>query len=347
MKNNNRNELHFYVLLRDFLTDYLISRRNFSEKTSSSYRQTMNIMRRYFKEEKGVSFDKMDFACFTRSNIYDFLMWLKNVKKNSAQTLNLRLSAIKSFLKYCGEEDIELMPVYLDAAGIHAFRGEKKLCVEYLTQPQLKVLFTTPDTTTWLGRRNRFFMIFAYETGARMQELLDLRLNNIIRNETGVRIRIHGKGNKIRYVPLLGSTVEHLDAYIEEFHRNSPKDAFLFFTIHDSQHTQMKPGTVDYFMKKYGGLAHLRDETFPADIHVHMLRHSIAMAMYKNSIPISYIRDFLGHSSVETTAIYSYADDETIIKALESIDHGKNAVSHKQKNWKGKEQYLLDFCGLN
>lgn len=66
----------------------------------------------------------MDFSCFSRSSIYDFLMWLKNARNSSTQTLNLRLSAIKAFLKYCSEEDIELMPVYLDVSSIHAFKGK-------------------------------------------------------------------------------------------------------------------------------------------------------------------------------------------------------------------------------
>jgi len=148
-----KNEMYFYVLLRDFLTDYLMTRRNFSEKTARSYRQTLNLLRNYFREEKGISFDKLDFSCFTRSSIYNFLMWLKVVRKNSTQTLNLRLSAIRSFLKYCSEEDMELMPVYLDVSTIHAFKGTKKPCVEYLTHEQLKLLFTVPDITTRIGRR--------------------------------------------------------------------------------------------------------------------------------------------------------------------------------------------------
>ena len=79
-----------------------------------------------------------------------------------------------------------------------------------------------------------------------------------------------------------------------------------------------------------------------------MFRHSIAMAMYKKGIPISYIRDFLGHSSIETTAIYSYADDETIFEALSAVDHAGIADNNvaKQKNWKGNEQDLIDYCGL-
>ncbi len=345
-----KNEMYFYQLLRDFLTDYLIIKRNFSDKTVKAYRQTLNIMRNYFREEKGIGFDKMDFSFFSRSSIYDFLMWLKNARKSSTQTLNLRLTAIKSFLKYCSEEDMELTPLYLDVSSIHAFKGSKKPCVEYLTQEQLKLLFSMPDITTRLGRRDRFFLIFAYETGARMQELLNLKISCIIRSDISVRVRIHGKGNKARYVPLLGTTVKHLDSYIVEFHKESQPEIFLFYTIHDSQHTQMKPGTVDYFMKKYGKLAHEANITFPEGLHAHMLRHSIAMAMYKKGIPISYIRDFLGHSSIDTTTIYSYADEETISKALEAVGREEltgKATTAKQKNWKGKEQYLLEYCGLS
>jgi integrase len=80
-----------------------------------------------------------------------------------------------------------------------------------------------------------------------------------------------------------------------------------------------------------------------------MFRHSIAMAMYKNGIPISYIRDFLGHRCIDTTTIYSYADGDTIIHALEAVEREEtiNNATAKQKNWKGNEQHLLDYCGLS
>jgi site-specific recombinase XerD len=343
-----KNKLRFYQLLRDFLTDYLVAKRNFSQKTAKAYRQTMNIFRNYIREEKGINFDRMDFSCFSRGGIYDFLIWLKDTRNNSVQTLNLRLSAIKSFLKYASEEDIELTAIYHEVAGIHAFKDIKKSYVEYLTPEQLKLIFSLPDMASRLGRRNRFLMIFAYETGARMQELLDLQLSSIIRNETGVRIRIHGKGNKIRYVPLFGTTIKHLHAYLAEFHKTDVPDTFLFFTTHNSGKTQMKPGTVDYFLKKYARLANETDNTFQKNLHAHMFRHSIAMAMHKKGIPISYIRDFLGHSSVETTIVYSYSDDETLIKALDLIDHEDSIemMATRQKNWKGNEQYLLEYCGL-
>lgn len=78
-----------------------------------------------------------------------------------------------------------------------------------------------------------------------------------------------------------------------------------------------------------------------------MLRHSIAMAMYKNGVPMSYIKDFLGHSNIMTTSIYAYADDEDIRKALEAVkDNFPSNPNKKEKKWKGKEEDLLKYCGL-
>lgn len=343
-----KNELFFYQLLRDYLNDYLIVRRNFSVQTLRTYRQSLNQFRLFLSDQKGIPFDAVDFSCFSRKQIYEYLIWLRDDHNCATETLNLRLSAIKSFLKYCSEEELELTSVYLQASSIHAFKGTKNTRVEYLTQPQLKLLFNAPDISTRLGRRNRFFLILAYETGGRMQELLDIKIGGIIHSETNVKVRILGKGSKIRYVPLMDSTLKHLDSYLAEFHVSSGNEDYLFYTVHDRKKTQMKPGTVDYFLKKYGKQLHKLESDFPANLHAHMLRHSIAMAMYKKGIPISYVKDFLGHSSLMTTAIYSYADEETIAKALESIDHEEfdNKGFRKEKKWKGKEAYLLEYCGL-
>ena len=110
----------------------------------------------------------------------------------------------------------------------------------------------------------------------------------------------------------------------------------------------MKPGTVDYMLKKHGKIAHEHDKSFPEGLHCHMLRHSIAMHMLKKGIPISYIRDFLGHVSIDTTTIYSHADSEMIASALAVIEHEPQSETQTSsvKDWKGKEDYLLQYCGL-
>ena len=108
------------------------------------------------------------------------------------------------------------------------------------------------------------------------------------------------------------------------------------------------------FLSSYAKQMHEMDPTFPKSLHCHVLRHSIGMAMYKAGIPISYIKDFLGHSSIDSTAVYAHADNDAMAEALRSVDQEAlpekdskgNVVSVPEKKWKGKEDYLLHFCGL-
>lgn len=279
--------------------------------------------------------------------MYAFLIWLRDERGLSPQTLNLRLAAIKSFLRFCGEEDMELAGLYLSVSSIRPFRGSKSPGVEYLEPGQLKELFTEPDVATRLGRRDRFLMILAYESGARMQELLDLTCGCVEENGGYVTLRVKGKGDKVRIVPLASQAVGHLDAYMSEFHPRPDPEGWLFFTVHGGMRTKMSPGTVDHLLKKYAASIHARDASFPANLYAHMLRHSVATAMYRAGSPIPYIQDFLGHADPSTTMVYAHADAGVIASAVEAASRQTSApaVSAK-KRWKGKERYLLELCGL-
>ena len=98
----------------------------------------------------------MNFDNFNKDNIYSFLTYLKNEKGCSINTINLRLSAFKSFLKYCAEEDIELYNYYVKVKSIHRFKGGKNNKLEYLTTDQVKLLLNEPDTKLRIGKRNQF-----------------------------------------------------------------------------------------------------------------------------------------------------------------------------------------------
>jgi len=93
--------------------------------------------------------------------------------------------------------------------------------------------------------------------------------------------------------------------------------------------------------KKYMGMSTWKNRELKE-----MLRHSVAMSMYKNGIPISYVKDFLGHSDISTTSIYAYADNEDIKKALEAVQEIIPSSSIGKKKWKGKEKDLIKYCGL-
>lgn len=351
---NKKSELYFYELLRDFLYKYLVVQRKFTDATVKNYTDSMNQYRQYLRSQKGIPFDKVGFHCFTKEMIYDFCIWLRDSESKAINTINLRLSAIKSFLRYCSEEDAALSELYLKVKSIRRFKGKADPKLEYLKPEQLEAVFACPDTSTRNGRRNQYFMIHAYETGGRIEELVDMKLDDIIRNGTNVQIRIHGKGNKTRYNPLPAEVLPHLDAYLNEFHPDGNNQDYLFYTIHNGQHTKMAPRTVNSFLAAYARSLHEVDPTFPECLHCHVFRHSIGMAMFKAGIPLSYIKDFLGHSSIDSTAIYAHADNEAMAAALRSVDqealpdedsNGK-IVACPEKKWKGKEEYLLHFCGL-
>lgn len=350
-----KSELYFYTLLRDFLHKYLIVQRKFSVATVKNYTDSLDQYRIYLREQKGVPFDKVGFQCFTKDMVYDFCIWLRDSQSKAVNTINLRLSAIKSFLRYCSEEDASLSEIYLKVKSIHRFKGKADPKLEYLKPAQLEAVFAAPDITTRNGRRNQYFMIHAYETGGRVEELVSMTLGDIIRNGASVQVRLHGKGDKTRYIPMPAEVIPHLDAYIAEFHPNGKNGEYLFYTIHDGKPTKMSPRTVNSFLSAYARRLHELDPLFPEKLHCHVFRHSIGMTMYKAGIPISYIKDFLGHSSLDSTSVYAHADNEAMAEALRSVDQEAlpemdekgNIISIPEKKWKGKEDYLLHFCGLD
>ena len=298
----------FHDWISDFFCGYLTIKRNYSDKTVKSYKDTFNLLREYFNSELGIKFVNMNFDNCNKENVYSFLLYLRD-------------------------------------KTIHNFKGSKKNKVEYLTNQQLKLLFEAPDIGLKKGRRDRFLMILMYETGMRLNEILSLKLENILPNGEDVEIKIFGKGSKYRTVPLLKLAIKHLNAYLKEFHPLNKQSDYLFYVNHSGGKGKLSPGTVDAFLKKYARMINEENDDFPINLHAHMLRHSVAMSMYKNGIPISYVKDF-GHSDISTTSIYAYADNEDIKKALEAVQENIPSSNVKEKKWKGKEKDLIKFCGL-
>ena len=318
-----------------------------SDKTIRSYRQSIKQFAAWSREERGVRFDETGFADLSRDAACAFLVWPGDERGLSPQTLNLRLSATEAFLRFCGEEDAGLAGLYLSVSSIRPFKGASSPGIKHLEPVQLRELFSEPDVSTRIGRRDRFLMILAYESGTRMQELLDLTCDCIGECGGYVTLRVHGKGGKARIVPLASQAVEHLDAYMAEFHPGPDPEGWLLFTVHGGKRTKMSPGTVDHLLKKYAASIHARDPSFPEGLHAHTLRHSIATAMYRAGSPIPYIQDFLGHADPSTTMVYAHADGGAIASAVEAASRQvATPVTPAEKRWKGREQYLLELCGL-
>jgi site-specific recombinase XerD len=276
------------------------------------------------------------------------LNWLQSTRGCGAATKNHRLAALKSFFHYCAMEDPALMAIYLDIQKVRSQRVTRNR-VDYMSEKALKVLLEQPDSTSLRGMRNRFFMIFLYDTGARIQEILDFKLKDIRLNDQTPCVYLTGKGNKTRAVPLMDKTIAHLHSYLKIFHAKSDlnNDSYLFFTTIKGQIDKMSDDNVSCFLKRYAKSAHEICSEVPLQMHPHLFRHTRAMHLYQAGIPLSYIKDFLGHASVNTTDIYASTDTTMMKAALEKIKP-KNCDNSPQEQpvWQNNEEMILKLCGL-
>lgn len=343
---NKKTDDTFFKLVRNFLTVYLPKNRCYSFNTIKAYRDTINLFREFMLEEKDIPFTKISFALVNHILVYDFLEWLQTKRNCSVSTRNQRLAAFKSFLNYCAIEEPALTAIYMDIQAITALRGTKK-GISYLSQNALKELLAEPDAGNRLGMRNRFLMILMYDTGARIQEILDLKVKDFHLELDTPLIYVTGKGNKVRALPLMDKTIQHLKEYLKMFHNEYPQNAddYLFYTIIRGRKQAMSPDNVAVFIKKYARQAKERCPEIPDKVHAHLFRHSRAMHLYQSGIPLSYIKDFLGHVSATTTGIYASADTTMIKDALEKAAYQGNATSELPV-WEGNEDMILKLCGL-
>jgi site-specific recombinase XerD len=299
-------------------------------------------------EEKTISFTNISFDMINHDVIYKFLAWLQNTRGCEAATKNHRLAAIKSFLHYCAFEDPALMAIYLDIQNVRSQKVTRNR-VEYMSETALKILLEQPDPNTRCGLRNRFFMILLYDTGARIQEILDLKLKDIHLKDQTPSIYLTGKGNKTRAVPLMDKTIAHLQEYMKTFHSDGDlkNDQYLFYILIKGLKGKMSDDNVSYFLKHYAGSAHQICSEVPLQMHAHLFRHTRAMHLYQAGIPLSYIKDFLGHVSINTTDIYASTDTSMMRAALEKIDkRDGNQSSTVEPKWQDNEEMILKLCGL-
>jgi len=343
-----KHEDGFFKHVRGFLTVFLPKNKCYSNHTVKAYRDTLNLFRQFMFEEKKISFTSINFDRINHDTICEFLAWLQNTRGCEASTKNHRLAVLKSFFHYCAMEDPALMAIYMDVQKVRSQRVMRSI-VEYMSETALKILLEQPDTNTRCGRRDRFFMILLYDTGARIQEILDLKLKDIHLNDQTPCLYLTGKGNKTRAVPLMDKTIAHLNEYKKLFHPDDrvKNDQYLFYTLIKGRIGKMSEDNVSCFLKRYAESARQMCSEVPLRMHAHLFRHTRAMHLYQAGIPLSYIKDFLGHVSVNTTDIYASTDTSMMKAALEKIDkRDAEQASKEVPIWQDNEELILKLCGL-
>lgn len=205
----------------------------------------------------------------------------------------------------------------------------------------MKCLLEQIDTHTPTGRRNLAMLSLLYNTAARVQELINLTPSSIRRSKPYV-IELFGKGSKKRLVPLDEDIMRLLETYMEENKLNlSGREHHpLFYNAWDGRLTD--PG-VTYIIKKYAVMARmLHPELIPERISPHVFRHTRAMHLLQAGVNLVYIRDILGHVSIQTTEVYARADSKLKREALEKAYMDIGITEPKVKSWE-KNPKLKEF----
>jgi len=319
----------FAKSLEDFLTKYLPGERGMGYNTILSYKDTFILFILFMKQVYNIPPERLTFEIIDKDCITQFLNWLQQIRGASTSTRNVRLAGLHSFFRFLQYTKPENMNRWQDIMSIKAKKSGKP-AMNYLSVDGVKTLLEKPDQTTWRGRRDLAMLSLMYDCGARVQEVIDLN-PQCVRNENPYTIKILGKGNKVRIVPLMDRQYKVLKNYMEENNLLQPwiNQSPLFY---NSRKEKLTRAGINHILKKYLDMVRLeRKISVPDKISCHSLRHSKAMHLLQAGVNIVYIRDLLGHESVTTTEIYARADSKQKREALEKAYI--NIVKKEEARW--------------
>lgn len=330
---------NFAKHLTAFFSAYLPNVKNLSGNTILSYRDTFHLLLIYCRDCEDIATEKLSVGSFNDKMLLRFLDWLQRERGNSIATRNIRLAAIHSFFSYVQAEEPGLLLTCQLILKVPFKKCEKPI-IQHLTPEQTQDLLATPGFKTRADRRNTTLLSVLYDTGARVQELCDLRVRDV-RLDIPAIVELTGKGRKERHIPLVANTVKLLSSYMDEngLYRNGNQDAPLFFNQHRSKLTR---GGVSHILRKYADQVSEKHKDLPRKLTPHVIRHSKAMHMYQAGVSLVYIRDILGHVDIATTDTYARADVEAKRKALEAVCPDLTPIDETLPEW-NRDQNLLDY----
>lgn len=301
--------------LTDFFSNYLPLQKNVSKNTIKAYRDTIKLLLYFCESEEKIKPEKLSMHHLSSDLIERFLLWLETERNCTVSTRNLRLAALHTFFRYAQSESPESLFHYQKVIAIPV-KKKKQSIVEHLSPEAVRLLLEQPDRTTTQGRRDLALLSLLYDSGARVQELIDLSVSDFVAGSNPILI-LTGKGNKTRRIPIMNNTAVLVQKYISENKLDLPhKCNYPLFT--NKQHSKLTKEGVAYILNKYAVMAREKTDKIPVKVKCHMLRHSKAVHLLQAGVNLIYIRDFLGHSDIKTTEIYARADSELKRKALEN-----------------------------
>lgn len=331
------NRFSKYVKL--FLKDYLIDECNYSKETAKSYAEVLYIFIDFINEVYNIKPYKIEIEKIDKKIILEFLNYLEINRKNTERTRNHRLAVLKSFFKYVGSNEPDLL---YNTTKILTIKNKKTpdTIISYFSENEIKIivdyLYKNKDLKTYT------MICVLYETAVRVTELINIKVSNIIFEEKNNEIIVFGKGSKVRNIPIDDKLVDLIKYYLQNDYCDFDGNGYLFYSNQKKKYSRF---TINYLINEMINKLRLRyPELFQKKYSPHSFRHSKATHLHNNGTPLNYIREFLGHLYLQSTQIYSQVDPNRLRKKIE--ENAQNIKTNKKYSNSKKEdldQWLKNY----
>ena len=306
----------FLKQLAVYFDTYLLQNRNCSKNTVASYADAFVLFFQFFQEKKGKAHYLIDYKDLTPQTFDEYVLWLQSERGYSAASQKQRMSALKSFLKYASRREVSALSALNGASGTQTPKVPDSH-FPYFSVEEVKILLRLPKCTGKAGSRDVVLLSLLYDLGARAQEICDLCIGDITLGKTS-KVRLHGKGNKTREVPLSSGAAKLVRNYLSEKGKNLSDNRNE--TLFQSQRAdKITTACIRNLVNKYVQMAKREHPELFAESNYspHSFRHSKAVHMLEAGVPLIYIRNFLGHESVSTTEVYARVSQASVTKVLQ------------------------------
>lgn len=328
------------VHVSHFLNHYLASQRNLSPNTVKAYRDVFVLLLRFCRDSKGVAVERLELQQIDVALVDAFLDYLTQERRCSDRTVNQRLAVLHAFFRYLQVEEPSLMQQCQRILAIPLRRFVRHE-VGYLPKELLAALLAQPDLDRSDGRRDAVLLSVLYDTGARVQELIDLTAGDV-RLEAPAQVRILGKGRKVRVVPLMDNTTGLLQQYFDESNLALPENYSRSLFLNRQGNALTRVG-VNYILQKHLQQVREAHPEFTQTVSPHTLRHTKAMHLVQGGVSLDIVRDFLGHVDIKTTELYARANLEMKRAAIEKVSP---TPTPDIPSWKANKSLLQWLQGL-
>ena len=299
---NKQTSPTFASLVQEFFTDHMVQQRALSPCTVASYRDTFVLLLRFAETQLGKAPSSMKMTDMNAKFLANFLDHLEGDRHNSARSRNIRLAAVRSFLKFAARRDLDHLGIIEQALAVPMKRFDRRM-VGFLPREQMLAVMDVP-TETWVGQRDRLLLTLMFNTGARVSEIIRVRVADVVLGPTS-SIRLHGKGRKQRSLPLWKTAAKAVRDWLQ-VNPQLQADAPLLPRRDGKSMTRANVAlrlklAVEAATVKYPELAKVT-------VSPHIIRHSTAMSLLQSGADPCEIALWLGHESPSTTHMYVEAD---------------------------------------